>query len=73
MISPKELQDARREDEVKRHKDRILWLKQKEPKWSDGTPVSPSDVFQLLRQSEQVLADFEALKNYWSGSRSRVF
>ena len=54
-MTMKQRQSARKK-EVKRHKERIVWLESKEPKWVCGTPVFVHDIKTLLDQSYRIVA-----------------
>jgi hypothetical protein len=54
------------------HEDRIQWLTQENPCWGDGSPVSASDVRQLLRQSRECLADRSGMTGFNSASVEEI-
>ena len=45
------------EKDLVHHQDRLKWLKAENPKWACGTPVTKSDRYRLIHQSEQAISD----------------
>jgi len=54
-MTSKEMADAQRARDRKHHAERVEWLSQPNPKYSDGTPVAKIDVINWLSVSRFIL------------------
>lgn len=66
-ITSKEMRDAQVARDRQHHQERLAWLSEPNPCYSDGVPVAPHDANNMRRASMECLADKTGCTGYNTG------